>query len=160
MSGFTFFDSPVGRCGIAWNDRGIVGVQLPEARATQEQEPPPEVQRAIDRIVSMLAGTDDDLSSIVLDFDGVPAFDRRVYEATRTIPRGATRTYGEVAKVAGAPGEARAVGQALGRNPFPIIVPCHRVMGAGGRVVGFSAPGGVDTKLRMLALEGAILALQ
>ena len=87
--------------------------------------------------------------------DGVPEFHRRVYEAARAIPPGNTLSYGDIAKRVGAPGAARAVGQALGRNPFPIVVPCHRVLAAGGKIGGFSAQGGVATKRRMLAIEGA-----
>src|SRR5262249_61450420 len=90
-----------------------------------------------------------------LDRTGVPAFRRRVYEAARTIPPGQTLSYGEVAACAGSPGAARAVGQALGKNPFAIVVPCHRVLAAGGRVGGFSAQGGIATKLRLLALQSA-----
>src|SRR5437588_19241 len=105
-------------------------------------------------IVAVLSGEAVDLSFVVLDTDRVPVFDRRVYEAARLIPPGATRTYGEVAHLAGARREARAVGQALGRNPFAIVVPCHRVVAANGRLGGFSAHGGVETKRTLLAIEG------
>jgi methylated-DNA-[protein]-cysteine S-methyltransferase len=165
--GFTLFDTAIGRCGIAWGERGVVGVQLPEAGepetrarmlhrfpAAGEAVPPPEVQRAVDRIVALLHGEASDLSAIVLDMDGVSSFHRRVYEAARTIPPGKTLSYGDIATRVGARGAARAVGQALGRNPFPIVVPCHRVLAAGGKIGGFSAQGGVATKLRMLAIEG------
>jgi methylated-DNA-[protein]-cysteine S-methyltransferase len=101
-----------------------------------------------------LRGEPGDLSSIPLDMDLVPAFHRRVYEAARSIPRGATMTYGALAAQAGAAGSARAVGQALARNPFAIIVPCHRVVAVSGRIGGFSANGGTTTKLRLLAIEG------
>ncbi|MBV8132005.1 MAG: methylated-DNA--[protein]-cysteine S-methyltransferase, partial [Alphaproteobacteria bacterium] len=144
-SGFSLFDTAIGRCGIAWGERGVAGVQLPEsgeretrARMLQrfpaagEAAPPPEVQRVIDRIVALLRGEASDLSVIALDMDQVPAFHRRVYEAARTIPAGMTLSYGDIAARVGAPGAARAVGQALGRNPFPIVVPCHRVLAAGG----------------------------
>ena len=167
-SGFALFDTAIGRCGVAWGEGGIAGIQLPEAgeRETRvrmlqrfpvagEVPPPPEVQRVIDRIVALLRGEVSDLSTVALDMDQVPAFHRRVYEAARTIPPGATLSYGDVAARAGAPGAARAVGQALGRNPFPIVVPCHRVLAAGGKIGGFSAQGGVATKRRMLAIEGA-----
>jgi methylated-DNA-[protein]-cysteine S-methyltransferase len=169
-SGFTLFDTAIGRCGVAWGERGVAGVQLPEAGeretrarmfqrfpAAGEAAPPPEVQRVIDRIVALLRGEASDLSKIALDMDEVPAFHRRVYEAARAIPPGMTLSYGEIAARAGAPGAARAVGQALGRNPFPIVVPCHRVLAAGGKMGGFSAQGGVATKRRMLAIEGAQL---
>jgi methylated-DNA-[protein]-cysteine S-methyltransferase len=166
--GFTLFETPLGRCGIAWGERGIVGLQLPEARdaetrarllaripAASDGPPPPRIQRVLDAIAALLAGGDDDLSEAILDMDGVPAFHRRVYEAARAIPPGATLSYGEIAARIGSPGAARAVGQALGRNPFPIVVPCHRVLAANGKAGGFSANGGVATKLRMLALERA-----
>jgi len=169
-SGFALFDTAMGRCGIAWGERGIAGVQLPEAGeaetrarmlhrfpAAGEAVPPPEAQRAVDGIVALLRGEDSDLSSVALDMDHVPAFHRRVYEATRTIQPGMTLSYGALAAQIGASGAARAVGQALGRNPFPIVVPCHRVLAAGGRIGGFSAGGGTTTKRRMLAIEGAQL---
>ena len=169
-SGFALFDTAIGRCGVAWGEGGVAGIQLPEAdeRETRarmlqrfpvagEVPPPPEVQRVIDRIVALLRGEVSDLSTIALDMDQIPAFHRRVYEAARAIPPGTTLSYGDVAARAGAPGAARAVGQALGRNPFPIVVPCHRVLAAGGKIGGFSAQGGVATKRRMLAIEGAQL---
>jgi methylated-DNA-[protein]-cysteine S-methyltransferase len=164
--GFTLFDTAIGRCGVAWSDRGLVGVQLPEAAdtatrermlqrfpAAAERPPPPQVRLAIDSIVALLQGEPSDLSTIALDMEGVAPFHRRVYEVARTIPPGKTLAYGEVAARAGAPGAARAVGQALGHNPFPIIVPCHRVVSADGKIGGFSAHGGTATKRRMLAIE-------
>ena len=165
--GFTLFDTAIGRCGVAWSDRGLVGVQLPEADemetrermlrrfpAAAETPPPPKVRAAIDAIVALLQGEPSDLSAIALDMEDVAPFHRRVYEVARAIPPGRTLAYGDVAARAGAPGAARAVGQALGRNPFPIIVPCHRVVAAGGKIGGFSAHGGTATKRRMLAIEG------
>jgi methylated-DNA-[protein]-cysteine S-methyltransferase len=165
--GFTLFETAIGRCAIAWGGSGVAGVQLPEGREAEtrarvrrqfpgarEAPPPAEVQRAIDGIVALLRGEGRDLSGIPLDMDGVPPFHRRVYEAARAIPPGATLSYGDIAARLGAPGSARAVGQALGRNPFAIVVPCHRVLAAGGRPGGFSASGGVTTKLRLLGLEG------
>lgn len=165
---FSLFDTGIGRCGIAWGARGIVGVQLPEARVADtrarlqqrfptaaEAVPPASIQRDIDAITALLRGEVADLDGIVLDMRGVPPFHQRVYELARTIPPATTLTYGEVAARIGSPGSARAVGQALGRNPFAIVVPCHRVVAAGGKMGGFSANGGVNTKLRMLALEGA-----
>ena len=164
--GFTLFNTAIGRCGVAWSDRGLVGVQLPEASAAETRErmlqrfpaaaetaPPPKVQIAIDGIIALLRGEQNDLSSIALDMEGVAPFHRRVYETARSIPPGKTLAYGEVAARLGAAGAARAVGQALGHNPFPIIVPCHRVLSAGGKIGGFSAHGGTATKRRMLALE-------
>jgi len=165
---FALFDSPIGTCGIAWGERGVVAMQLPEAReaatrarllhrfpGAQEASPPPDVQVALDRVVALLRGQASDLSAIALDMERVPPFHRRVYEAARTIPSGTTLSYGEIAARIGAPGSARAVGQALGRNPFAIVVPCHRVLAAGGKVGGFSANGGIATKLRLLAIEAA-----
>ena len=166
--GFALFETAIGRCGIAWSGRGVVGVQLPEGRevatrarllarfpGAREDQPPHDVQRARDRIVALLRGEPSDLSAIALDMDRVPAFHRRVYEIARTIPPGATLSYGAIAARLGTPGSARAVGQALGRNPFAIVVPCHRVLAAGGKPGGFSANGGIKTKLKMLAIEGA-----
>jgi O-6-methylguanine DNA methyltransferase len=165
--GFTFFETPIGRCAITWGQNGILGVQLPETRDTdtrarlthlfphaQELAPPPDIQRALDDIVALLRGESRDLSTITLDMARLTPFHRRVYEIARTIPRGETLAYGDIAKRLGMPGSARAVGQALGRNPFPIIVPCHRVLASGGKMGGFSANGGVTTKLRLLRIEG------
>jgi O-6-methylguanine DNA methyltransferase len=164
--GYSLFDTTIGRLGIAWGKAGLIGVQLPEAseRATRErvamrfpdaaeEAPPAEVATAIDAIRALLGGEARDLSSIPLDMDGVPAFHRRVYEAARAVPAGATLSYGEIAARIGSPGSARAVGQALGKNPFAVVVPCHRVLAAGGKLGGFSAPGGVTTKQRMLEIE-------
>ncbi len=158
-----------GPCGIAWGDAGIRGVQLPQADAQQthqtmrqrfpgahEAAPPVEVQAAIDGIAAMLRGEAHDLSALVLDMRGVPAFHQRVYAVARSIAPGQTLTYGEVAARMGEPGAARAVGQALGHNPFAPVVPCHRVLAAGDKPGGFSASGGVRTKLRLLIIEGAM----
>ena len=166
--GFTLFDTAIGRCGAAWGERGLVAIQLPESGDPQtrarllnkhpgalEAAPPPEIVRAIDGIVALLAGEAADLSNVMLDMDQVPPFHRKVYDAARSLPPGATLSYGEIAKRIGAAGGARAVGQALGRNPFAIVVPCHRVLAADGRIGGFSANGGIATKLRMLAIEAA-----
>jgi methylated-DNA-[protein]-cysteine S-methyltransferase len=164
--GFALFDTAIGRCGLAWSERGLLAVQLPEASEARtrarlqrrlpearEAPPPPGVQRAIDAIAALLRGEPSDLSAIALDMEGVPPFQRQVYQAARAIPRGSTESYGAIAARIGAPGSAPAVGQALGRNPFSIVVPCHRVVAADGRIGGFSARGGVATKLRLLALE-------
>ena len=168
---FALFDTPLGPCAIAWGADGIVGIQLSEGTDARtrarmrdrfpdadEAAPPRDVRRAIDGMRALLDGRRPDLSTIALDMTDVPPFHQRVYEAAREIPVGATLTYGDVALEAGSPGAARAVGQALGRNPFAIVVPCHRITAAGGRVGGFSATGGVDTKLRMLSLEGTPVA--
>ncbi|MEU8136745.1 methylated-DNA--[protein]-cysteine S-methyltransferase [Streptodolium elevatio] len=143
---------PAGEAGDAgaWVPGAAAGV--PEASGG---EPPPEVRDAIEAIRALLRGEPRDLHDIVLDLDGVPEFNRRVYAVARAIPPGRTMTYGEVARSLGMPGAARAVGHALGRNPCAIVVPCHRVLAAGGASGGFSAHGGVDTKWRMLAIEGA-----
>jgi methylated-DNA-[protein]-cysteine S-methyltransferase len=167
-TGFALFQTAIGACGIAWGERGVIGVQLPgrSEAATRAQlrrrfpdapetVPPPEAQRAIAAIVALLAGEQRELADVALDMTGVPAFERRVYEVARGIAPGATLTYGEIAARLDAPGDARAVGEALGRNPFPIVVPCHRVLAAGGKVGGFSANGGIATKLRLLSIEGA-----
>ncbi len=165
---FALFDTSIGRCGIVWGSAGVALLQLPEARElatrarllkrcpeAREAAPPPEVQRAVDGIGALLRGDAVDLSEIELYMAAVPPFHRRVYDVTRSIPPGATLSYGEVAAQLDAPGAARAVGQALGKNPFAIIVPCHRVLAAGGKVGGFSANGGITTKLRLLSLEAS-----
>jgi methylated-DNA-[protein]-cysteine S-methyltransferase len=170
---FALFDTAIGACGIAWSEAGIVALQLPErdrartqARLLQrwpdasEAAPPPAVQAAIDAVITLVSGAapdriQADLESIVLDLEDMPGFDREVYAVARTIAPGKTLTYGEVAARIGEPGAAREVGQALGRNRIPIIVPCHRVVAAGGGTGGFSARGGVDTKLRLLEIERA-----
>jgi methylated-DNA-[protein]-cysteine S-methyltransferase len=164
---FTLFDTAIGRCAVAWSGQGIVGVLLPErdddamrARLlrrhprAREAAPPNSVARAIEDIVALTAGEPRDLSDVVLDLSGVQEFNRRVYAVARTIKPGATLTYGAIAAQLGEP-DARGVGEAMGQNPCPIIVPCHRVVAAGGKTGGFSAPGGAATKRRLLAIEGA-----
>ena len=170
---FTIFDTALGAGGIAWGERGVIGLQLPEpdparvhARLRRrfpgalETPPTPLIDQAIERICALLHGQSSDLSSISLDMDGVPPFDRRVYELARTIAAGETVTYGQIANRLGEPRLAREVGQALAHNPFPIVVPCHRVLAAGGKLGGFSAPGGVATKQRLLSIERANVAWQ
>lgn len=165
---FAIFDSAIGPCGIVWGERGITGVQLPMGSEEKtrnrihqrdgdvtEAAPTLEVQRAIDGMIELLAGKPNDLADVVLDLDGVPEFNRGVYDIARKIPPGQTMTYGDIAKKLGGVELSRDVGQALGRNPCPIVVPCHRVLAAGGKPGGFSANGGVVTKLKMLAIEGA-----
>ncbi len=165
---FALFDTPIGRCGIAWGPAGIAGLQLPEAddaRARKRMErrhpgaveapPPPAVAEAIAAIAALLSGAPADLSKIALDMVRVPDFERQVYAIARTIPPGETLTYGDIAERLGDKLLSREVGQAMGKNPFPIVVPCHRVVAANGKPGGFSAPGGVETKLRMLQIEGA-----
>jgi methylated-DNA-[protein]-cysteine S-methyltransferase len=168
--GHCLFDSAIGDCGIAWTESALAAVQLPESTRegtrrrllrytgeVPELAPPPFVQEAIRRTQALLEGARDDLADVPLDLEGIPEFHRRVYEVTRAIPPGEVLTYGEVARRIGEPGAARAVGQALGKNPFAPVIPCHRVMAAGGRSGGFSAEGGALTKLKMLEIEGAKL---
>jgi len=166
--GFCLFDTAIGICAIAWGGRGVVLVQLPEAGADQtrtrvlrrcpgarEAPPPAPVNQAVEAMIALLDGEPVDLTGIELDMQGLPEFQRRVYEAARSIPSGVMLTYGALAARLGEPGAARAVGEAMGRNPFAIIVPCHRVVAAGGKLGGFSAGGGASTKRRMLAIERA-----
>jgi len=165
---YTIFDTAVGRCGIAWGESGIIGVQLPEVREIEtrrrlfrlypdarELRPPPSVETAIEGIAALLRGEGADLSGVALDLGGIPAFNARVYAFTRTIPRGQTRTYGEVAASIRASGAVRSVAQAIARNPFVIIVPCHRVLEAGGYADNISPNGGSISKRRLLSIEGA-----
>ncbi|MFC7486777.1 methylated-DNA--[protein]-cysteine S-methyltransferase [Knoellia sp. CPCC 206453] len=170
--GYALFPTAIGTCAVAWrdsdSDSGIVRVLLPgesddavraqmsrDRPTAHEQAPPTAVAEAVARMSALMDGAQDDLADLHLDWSGVSDFHRRVYEIARAIEPGTTLTYGEVARRLGEPGAAQAVGQALGRNPFPIVVPCHRVLAAGGKPGGFSAPGGAQTKLRMLVIEGA-----
>lgn len=163
---FALFETAIGPCGLVWSEAGIAGAALPErsAAATRarllrrfpdagEAEPTSAIARAVADIRALLGGERRDLYWVALDLSGVPPYDRRVYAVARTIPPGATLTYGEVAARIGEQ-DPRAVGAALGRNPVPMVVPCHRVLAAGGKTGGFSAPGGAETKRRMLAIEG------
>jgi methylated-DNA-[protein]-cysteine S-methyltransferase len=168
--GVCLFDTPVGRCALAWTERGIAALQLPErddattleraarrAPGAKPCEPPPAMAAAIARVRRLLEGArDDDLADLPLDTEGIPEFHRRAQAAARRIPPGRTMTYGELAVALGDPGAARAVGQAMGANPYPVIVPCHRVLAAGDAQGGFSAFGGVVTKRRLLEIEGAL----
>lgn len=169
--GFALFPTPLGPCGLAWSQRAITGCQLPEATPTltlqrmEERFPglgavsaPPWVQVVMADVAGLLAGDADAharLGTVELDMSFAPPFHREVWEAARHIPMGETLSYGELAALLGQPGAARAVGQALGANPFAPIVPCHRVLAKGQSAGGFSAPGGIDTKLRMLQVERA-----
>src|SRR5262245_13648264 len=167
MHAYALFDTAIGRCGVAWSGKGVIGVQLPERSpdatrtrllrhcpTAEETEPPKPIARAIEDIQALLRGEKKSLRAIQLDMSRVNGFCARVYDTARAIPPGATRTYGDIARAIGDPDGARAVGQALGRNPFAIIVPCHRVVGANDKLVGFSANGGIHTKLKMLKIEG------
>jgi methylated-DNA-[protein]-cysteine S-methyltransferase len=166
---FALFDTPIGCCAIAWSEGGIAAVRLPEGDhahmlalmrgrfpAAQQAVPAADAQAAIEGVRAMLTGRPQDLAALTLDMRGVPAFHQRVYAVARSIAAGQTLTYGELAARMGEPGAARAVGQALGRNPFAPVVPCHRVLAAGDRPGGFSASGGLRTKLRLLMMEGAL----
>jgi len=165
--GYSIFDTGLGRCGIAWGELGVMGVQLPEAREidtrkrlfrlypdNRELRPPLNVGIAIEGIVALLRGGDSDLSDVTLDMTGIPAFNQRVYQFARTIPRGETRIYDEVAFALRASGAVYSVAQALGRNPFMIIVPCHRVLEAGHYADKISPNGGAISKRRLLSIEG------
>ena len=163
---YALFPTALGPCGIAWRDGRVIGTRLPDAdpaltgrglarrHGAVPGEPPAAVAAAIAAIAALLEGGRTDLAAIDCDLDEADPFAVRVYAAARAIPAGETRTYGAVAEALGDGALARRVGRALSRNPLPIVVPCHRVIGADGRLVGFSAPGGVGTKLRMLAIEG------
>lgn len=166
--GYNIFDTGIGRCGIAWGDRGIISVHLPETREIEtrrrmlrqypdarELRPPLNVEIAIEGIGALLRGGPADLSDVTLDMSGIPYFNQRVYAFTRTISRGETRTYGEIAAALGISGAVHSVAQALAQNPFVIIVPCHRVLDAGGYADKISAHGGVISKRRLLSIEGA-----
>ncbi|MGI9616421.1 MAG: methylated-DNA--[protein]-cysteine S-methyltransferase [Acidimicrobiales bacterium] len=172
-SGVALFDTAIGRCGIAWRDDSVVGVQIPESsdeetlrrlRAKRADasggpddattgSPPPAIVSAIEGMRALLDGEQIDLNFVDVDFGQAPSFEAEVWEATRAIQPGASLTYGEIAMRIGRPGGAQAVGKALGANPCPIVVPCHRVIGADGQLVGFSANGGTETKRRMLLIE-------
>lgn len=167
-TGFALFDTEIGRCGVAWGDQGLLGVQLPEAddartRArilqkapgAREGTMPDHVRQACDAMTELLRGEARDLSFIALDLEKIPTFNRGVYDIARTIAPGATLTYGDIATQLGDKLLSRAVGKALGENPLPIVIPCHRVLAANGKTGGFSANGGVATKFRMLCIERA-----
>ena len=165
---FSLFDTPIGRCALVWRGGAIIGAALPEASDEQmraslqrrfagveEGAPFSEIEKVMARVRRLLAGEHEDFAGVALEPDGLSEFERAVLEETFRIPPGETRTYGEIAATLGAPGASRAVGAALGRNPIPIIIPCHRVLGSSGKSGGFSAPGGAATKLKMLEIEGA-----
>jgi O-6-methylguanine DNA methyltransferase len=179
QASYCVFETPLGACGIAWREPADSGsqpvvtlVQLPEAtpQATESRiarksgssrpsMPPPPIAEIIEKIRRHLHGEVQDFRGVAVDLDGVATFARQVYEAAREIPPGQTRTYGEIAKAVGQPAAAQDVGQALSKNPIPVIVPCHRVGAAGGKPGGFSAHGGRATKAKLLALEGASVNL-
>jgi methylated-DNA-[protein]-cysteine S-methyltransferase len=165
--GYTIFDTAIGRSAIVWSDAGIVGVHLPETREidtrrrvfrlypeARDVRPPINTEIAIEGIAALLRGRDGDLGDVTLDMAGIHVFNQRVYEFTRAIPRGETRTYGELATRLGTPGAAHSVAQAIARNPFMIIVPCHRVLEAGGYADKISPHGGTVSKRHLLSIEG------
>ena len=166
QSGYTLFATPIGCCGIAWGSHGITRLQLPEAseKATGrrlsrvsgcvELPPPDWVRAVIEDVVALLSGERRNCATARLDYGAAEAFEVAVYEVARGIQPGCTMTYGQLAESLGDRNAARDVGQALGRNPCPIIVPCHRVLAADGRMHGFSGRGGTATKLKLLEIEG------
>src|SRR5207237_735848 len=162
------FETRAGPLRLRWNERGLTAIEMPELppRALRAElakqrgaEVPPFAREAARLLERHLAGEAQALAALPLDLSVLAPFQRAVYEKVRTLPPGRTATYGEIAALLGKPGASRAVGQALGRNPFLVAVPCHRVLGAGGAPGGFSAPGGVVVKQRLLALEGVMLAV-
>lgn len=164
-----FFETSLGQMGVAWSPNGVYRFRLPcvddasawlsrvpGASALNEMEPDHAVADLVARVQAHAAGHMKDFRDVELDWSRVSASDRRVYERLREVDHGRTLTYGELARLADAPGGALGVGQIMARNPWPLLVPCHRVLGANGRLVGFSAPGGVKTKIRLLQLEAAV----
>lgn len=172
---YTLFASSLGLCGMVWKAAGhegafvVTGFQLPEAtqelaearlRGKWAAQPasrvPLRMAEVIERVRLHLEGQLQDFRDVALELDGIGGFVQQVYAAVRAIPAGQTMTYGQVAAAAGRTGAAQAVGTAMSRNPVPLIIPCHRVLAAGGKPGGFSAHGGLTTKARMLEIEGAI----
>ena len=156
------FLTPLGTCAIAWNDAGLTRFLLPDperhASSNTEAEPPSWVREIIDRVQRHLTGDAQDFSDVRFDFTRVPEFVRAVLQATLNIKAGHTSSYGEIATAIGQPlAASRAVGTALGDNPWPLLIPCHRIVSATGKMTGFSGPGGIATKIKLLALEGAQL---
>jgi len=173
MTQFALFDTAIGFAGIAWNEAGLVACHLPERDTDNsrrsflrrfpdatEAEIPPHLAPTVEGIRALMRGEKADLTDAPLDLSRTPEFHAKVYEIARAIPPGETLTYGEIAVKLGDKLLARDVGQALGKNPWPIVVPCHRVTAAGGKPGGFSARGGVNTKLKLLGIEGAAAAAQ
>jgi methylated-DNA-[protein]-cysteine S-methyltransferase len=171
-TGYTLFETAFGMSGVAWSDAGIVRLVLPEATpadtetrlrrqagTSDRKRPPPAVAMVTDLVRAYFDGSAIDFSRVGLDLSACPDFERSVYAALRDVRWGDVTTYGGLAHAAGSPGSARAVGRAMAKNPVPVIVPCHRVLAAGGTIGGFSAHGGVTTKQRMLALERVMLAV-
>ncbi|MGG6893287.1 methylated-DNA--[protein]-cysteine S-methyltransferase [Rhizobium sp. BR 315] len=170
---YLIFETAGGFCGIAWSDIGVIRFQLPtkDAAATerlllrrlsnaQAGTPTPDVADVVSKVKRYFAGEEIDFSGVTLDLDEQDAFFKQIYDAARQVGWGRTTTYGTLAKQLGAgPEAARDVGQAMAKNPVALIIPCHRVLAAGGKIGGFSAPGGSNAKAHMLELEGVQLAL-
>ena len=171
--GWTLFETPLGCGGVVWSENGITGIHLPEPDGSRvrallrrrfpsatEAAPPAPVEEAIAAMTALVGGESTDLTGVRLDLSRVDEIDQQVYAVARQIRTGETLTYGQIAAKLGDPHLAREVGQALGRNPFPLVVPCHRVIAANGRLGGFSARGGVSTKQRLLEIEQANVSWQ
>ena len=173
MTHYAIFETSLGWAAVGWTPAGLATVRLPQGERSsvlaalkrklpdaQEAEPPAQIAAVVADICDLLAGGKPDFAGAPLDMAETPDFHAQVYAIARGIRPGETLTYGEVAERLGDKLLARDVGQALGKNPWPIVVPCHRVTAAGGRLGGFSAPGGAATKLKLLAIEGAAAAAQ
>ena len=167
VQNYCLIETSIGWLGIAWSETGVTQLQLPERDRMNterrlkrrvvngvESEPSAKIADVVAMLKRYAAGESVDFSAAPLDMAGCDAFRLAIYDAARTLRFGETTTYGELAARAGYPGQARDTGQALGRNPVPIIVPCHRILAAGNKIGGFSAPGGAETKERLLGLEG------
>lgn len=166
----TLFDTALGRCGLAWREAGLFAISFPEAddektksrlrrRAPEAKEtyaPPEAIRKIIADIRALFGGEAVDLAEVELDLTGISEFDQAVYALSLDIKPGDTKTYGDLARALGDVSLSRRVGQSLGRNPFPIVVPCHRIVGADGAMTGFSAPGGTEIKRKLLKIEGAL----
>jgi methylated-DNA-[protein]-cysteine S-methyltransferase len=164
--GHTLFETRFGFVGFAWSEGGLTRLLLPDRRAAierrldasagsvQENELPSAVATLVADIKRYFEGEEVSFDHVAVDLDGVDAFRSSIYQETRQLGFGETTNYGELARRAGHAGMARETGQALGSNPVPLIVPCHRILAAGARIGGFSAPGGASAKEKMLALEG------
>lgn len=167
---YQLFETALGWLGIAWSENGIAGIQTPDSDrdaterrlkrrfADRHLEPatvtPPAIRAAMDLLMRYAEGEAVTFDALALDLSGAPDFNRDIYRVASELRYGETVTYGELARRAGHEGLARETGKALGENPVPIIVPCHRIVAAGGKIGGFSAPGGSRTKVRLLTLEG------
>lgn len=169
-AGFAVFETAIGACGVAWQRDALIRLQLPEGTlaatrrrlsakldAATEGSPPDKVAAAIGKLERYFAGERIELDDIAIDLPGVGDFHRRIYAVTRALRWGVISTYGDIARQVATVGAARAVGQAMGRNPLPIVIPCHRVIAQSRKIGGFSAHGGAITKERLLAMEGVRL---